>query len=294
MGVGTCGGTVLQNVAGLAEDEVDNFIDPVSDHYPWDVLMLQEGFRRSEGIALASNHLLFTSGQISGGLRCPALLVHGRWARDDSGFVKFAGSGTRWVAVELNAKYIFVSLHLPHRKISTETYAETLAEVTTLLRAHAGKTAIIGMDANVSVEGIVDYVQVGESVQSSAHWPGKEDRTQLLHEFLCSHGLTLTNTFMDAEGDGLSTRTNWSGFGSAQVDFIAAPLTLPCEMVEVDQSMEFSADHRMVFANYSIHQPREPTHCRPSVKDWKPDETWASAAEDIHWNFMDWHEFAPV
>ena len=138
------------NVAGLAEDEVDTFIDQVSDHYPWDILMLQEGFRRSEGIALASKHLLFTSGQISGGLRCPALLVHERWARDDSGFVKFAGSGTRWVAVELDAKYIFVSLHLPHRKIPTETYAETLAEVTTLLHAHAGKIAIIGMDANVS------------------------------------------------------------------------------------------------------------------------------------------------
>ena len=99
---------------------------------------------------------------------------------------------------------------------------------------------------------------------------------------------------MDADGECLSTRTSWSGFGSAQVDFIAAPTTLPCEMVDVDQSMEFSADHTMVFANYSIHQRNEPTRCRPSVKNWKPDETWASAADDIHWNFTDWPEFPRV
>ena len=66
------------NVAGIALDQFDTFIDQINDNYPWDVLLLQEGFRCTEGINVPYNHLLFTPDHVAGGLRCPAILVNQR------------------------------------------------------------------------------------------------------------------------------------------------------------------------------------------------------------------------
>ena len=85
------------NAAGIGTADLDLFIEQVSDHYPWDVLFLQEAFSRSGGIELDSNHHLIPSGTIVGGLRCPAILVNGTWEN-----VRYAGSGRRWVAVEVD------------------------------------------------------------------------------------------------------------------------------------------------------------------------------------------------
>ncbi len=60
------------NVAGVGEEHVGVFIELLSDHYPWDFLLMQEAFRRAEGIELEGGHGLFTSSKIAGGLRCPA------------------------------------------------------------------------------------------------------------------------------------------------------------------------------------------------------------------------------
>ena len=108
------------NVAGIAVDKLDTFIEQLSDNYPWDVLLLQEGFRQTDGIASEFNHLLFTSSHLVGNLRCPAILVNERLR--DGAEISFAGSGERWVAVSVDGAMLFVSLHLPHSKHSIAGY----------------------------------------------------------------------------------------------------------------------------------------------------------------------------
>ena len=97
------------NVAGVAVDAFDDFIGQLSDNYIWDILFLQEGFRRTEGIASELGHLLFTPTTLVGNLRCPAVLVNERWKSVVN--VDFAGSGDRWVAVSFAGSSLLISLH---------------------------------------------------------------------------------------------------------------------------------------------------------------------------------------
>ena len=41
----------------------------------WDVLMLQECFRKLDGVTVGA-HELFTPSELLGGLRCPAVIVN--------------------------------------------------------------------------------------------------------------------------------------------------------------------------------------------------------------------------
>ena len=79
------------NVAGIAADAVDILIAQLSDNYTWDIMLLQEGFRQTDGIATEFGHLVFASGHLVGNLRCPAIFVHERWR--DVVDISFAGSG---------------------------------------------------------------------------------------------------------------------------------------------------------------------------------------------------------
>ena len=199
------------NVAGVAVDAVDAFVEQLSDNYTWDIIMLQEGFRQNEGVPISGGHLLFTSGHLVGNLRCPAILVHERWTQDTSTSVKLIGSGKRWVAVELKSDqlcYVFMSVHLPHCRLPLSQYTETLDEITRVLGGHQGAFCILGLDANVGMEGVVDYVHVGPSVLGSCYCRGQQERASSLHNFLSSHGLCLSNTFADGHGDDLVTRKN--------------------------------------------------------------------------------------
>ncbi len=83
------------SVAGVKEDELDDLLAQTSESYRWVVLFLQQAFRRTEGVAVGSGHMLFTSPVLTGALRCPAMLVHSRCT---SG-VEFVGGGERWLAV---------------------------------------------------------------------------------------------------------------------------------------------------------------------------------------------------
>ena len=118
------------DVAGLGESDIDDFISQISDHYPWDVVMLQEAFTRAEGISTNSGHMVFPCQSTAGGLRGPAILIHEQWRRGAE--VRFAGSGHRWVAIEMNG-VMFVSLHLPTRRSPIMYYIEVLEDVQTFL-----------------------------------------------------------------------------------------------------------------------------------------------------------------
>ena len=43
--------------------------------------------------------------------------------------VKLVGSSVRWVAVEVDSKYIKISLHLPHRKEHVTAFTDILEEL---------------------------------------------------------------------------------------------------------------------------------------------------------------------
>ena len=47
------------SVAGIAEGDLDDVLARVSDSYCWDVLFLQETFRRTEGVCIGSGHMLY-------------------------------------------------------------------------------------------------------------------------------------------------------------------------------------------------------------------------------------------
>jgi hypothetical protein len=276
------------NVAGIAERQLDTFIDQLSDNHPWDIVLLQEAFRRTEGIESSHHHVIFTCGELIGGLRCPAILVHERWSHH----VKFLGGGVRWLAVEFNSSHVFVSLHLQHRGAGLGPLTQTLAEVRDFLSGTGRRKLIIGMDANTKVGEIMDYVHVGEAVPISAHCAQNGARAVPIHEFLVELGLSLVNTFADASGEELHTRHNWSGDGAVQIDFLAASLGLPCSEVAVDSAMVFSTDHKMVRATFILQSAPVSCKRRTCIKRWVPKSSWIQAAGEMEWDWNDWESMA--
>ena len=65
------------NVAGLSEDSTDIFLSQISMLTDWDVVLLQECFRKLDGVNVGA-HELFTPCELLGGLRCPAVIMHQR------------------------------------------------------------------------------------------------------------------------------------------------------------------------------------------------------------------------
>ena len=57
-------------MAGLSEDSTDIFLSQISMLTDWDVWLLQECFRKLDGVNVGT-HELFTPCQLMGGLRCP-------------------------------------------------------------------------------------------------------------------------------------------------------------------------------------------------------------------------------
>ena len=97
-------------MAGLSEDSTDTFLSQISMPTYWNVLLLQECFRKLDGVNVGA-HELFTPSELVEGLRCPAVIMHQRW----SGPSKTVGGASRWTAVELDGQMTIISAHLPHR-----------------------------------------------------------------------------------------------------------------------------------------------------------------------------------
>ena len=94
----------------MSEDFTDIFLSQISMLTDWDVLTLQECFRKLDGENVGT-HELFTPPELLGGLRCPAVIVNQKW----SGQSKIAGGAARWTAVELGGQLTFISAHVPHK-----------------------------------------------------------------------------------------------------------------------------------------------------------------------------------
>ena len=69
----------------------------------WDVLLLQECFRKLDGVSVGA-HKLLTPCELLGGLRCPAVIVN----QIRSGQSKAVGGASRGTAVELDGQMTFI------------------------------------------------------------------------------------------------------------------------------------------------------------------------------------------
>ena len=125
----------------------------------WDVLLLQEGFCRLEGVNTGV-HVLFTPPSRFGALKCPAIIVHSRWSDD----VTAAGGGSRWVAVAFKSEIMWISAHLPHSGRGQIEFEATMEEISSFMAAHVGRKFIIGADANAKLWGTTDHYHVGAQV----------------------------------------------------------------------------------------------------------------------------------
>ena len=103
------------------------FVRGLYGHFPvadFDVLLLQECFRKLDGVNVGT-HELFTPSELLGGLRCPAVIVNQKW----KGQSKIVGDAARWTAVELDGQLTLISAHLPHKGKKLVEFEAALMEI---------------------------------------------------------------------------------------------------------------------------------------------------------------------
>ena len=129
------------NVACLAEDCTDIFLSQISMRTDWDVLLLQECFRKLDGVDVGT-HEFFTRPELLGGLRCPAVIVNQKW----SGQSKVVGVAARWTAVELGEQLTLISAHLLCKGSKLGEFEATLTEIQEFLNGRPKQHVILGGD----------------------------------------------------------------------------------------------------------------------------------------------------
>ena len=142
------------NVAGLSEDSTDMFLSQISMVKDWDVLLLQECFRKLDGVNVGAHELL-TPCELLDGLRCPAVIVHQRW----SGQAKAVGGARRWTAVVLDGQMTIISVHLPYKGKKLGDFESVLTEIQDFMSGRPGQHLILGGDFNVSLHGLIHSVR---------------------------------------------------------------------------------------------------------------------------------------
>ena len=110
--------------------------------------------------------------------------------------------------------FILMSAHLPHQRIKQEVMESTLEEMRELLRKYPNHKIVIGIDANIKLNGFTDGCLVGPAVPQAPITPKEAERAALLHEFMQEFGLCAQNTWTDWSRDKgdeqLYTRSKWN------------------------------------------------------------------------------------
>ena len=272
------------SLAGIATDEIDLLFSQISDNYFWDFMLLQETFVQTDTVSLECKHSLFVSSERVVGQRCPAILVHHKWA----GCVRVLAESARWIALQLSDEMILVSLHLPHAGRPFSEFTECLMGLSKFLKANTVRHCCLGMDANVQVGGIVDHLHVGDSVFGRPQGRKNAERALLFLEFLSSHNLYLANTFGDVLVEHRATRYSWEGFGTSQIDYLAISCDISCLGVNVDRVLDFRTDHKLVWGCFAKHIRQAICSRRPSVRNWKPAPSWFSVRDSLPWQWESW------
>ena len=142
-----------------------------------------------------------------------------------------------------------LSWNVPHISHSIESYMETLEELSPIIAKCKSSSlpVIIAMDANASLENMIDNCYVGPAILNprAAASLRRLERAGLLHQFLIDNDIYAANTFANGQGEDLATRIDWGPAGALstgheQIDFIAFSRGTVCLDVGVDQSMAFN------------------------------------------------------
>ena len=283
------------NVAGLAEDCTDIFLSQISMLADWDVLLLQECFRKLDGVNVGA-HELFTPSELMGGLRCPAVIVNRKW----KGQSKIVGGAARWTAVELDGQLTLISAHLPHKGRKLGEFEAALTEIQEFLNGRPKQHVILGGDFNVNLFGMTDYLHVGESIPRPRTLIDTNDslRARALHTMVTELDLTVTNTWMNADTEReLFTRSSWSNPEDSltQMDFIMTSRKLEMKHVQVLDSDWFKTDHRAVYAVLSLRpKMRYTVKNAANLRGWVPDDSWHDAAAATLTDWKSWNKLAPL
>ena len=268
----------------------------MEENYPWHILFLQEAFKNTDNLSVERGLRLFTVSEGPRGFRGPAILFREDFPNAFS--VSFLGSGVRWVAAIVPGIALLVSIYLPHKRQTFLQFLEVLQEVRNFVdpRMTDGQKLIIGIDANVQMSACLDHNRVGLAV------PYDDDdfnhstlqRASSVFEWLTDCDLRLVNTFMDDDTGRITTRNDWSTDSPSQIDFIISSSSLVCLDTGVDEHMDFTTDHRPVWANFqfsaSTSEPMISSQKGPRApRNWKPGPTWDAAAVCFDWNWTaDW------
>ena len=232
------------NVGGLAEDCAEIFLSQISMLADRDVLLLQECFRKLDGVNVGA-HELFTPSELMGGLRCPAVIVNRKW----KGQSKIVGGAARWTAVELDGQLTLISAHLPHKGRKLGEFEATLTELQEFLNGRPKQHVILVCYDRLSPCGRVDPET--ENVDRHKRLIACESATHDGAEM----DLTVTNTWMNADTEReLFTRSSWSNPEDSltQMDFIMTSRKLEMKHVQVLDSDWFKTDPRAVYAVLSL------------------------------------------
>ena len=183
---------VSWNLAGLAEDSMEPFLACTSLTMRWDVLLLQETFRKLEGLETEGCQI-FTPGNLPGrahgGWRCPAIILKSRICEE----CVLLGSGDRWVAIKMQtSNRVLISAHLPTIKAPLEDFNVPLHEIESLIRKFPDHEVILGVDANTKVFSFEDGWHVGPCTKPAKLTSKEKER---FSEFLTRTGLVLANTW---------------------------------------------------------------------------------------------------
>ncbi|CAE8695540.1 unnamed protein product, partial [Polarella glacialis] len=252
----------------------------------WDFILIQEGFRRLDGIS-TGEHVLFTPPELCGGLRCPAIFVHSRW----TGEVRMAGGGgSRWVAVDFQGEMLLISAHLLHKRRTLLELETTLEEIQAVIAAHPKHKVVLGVDANTKLNGTVDYQHIGAQVPRAVLTAAERERAKAVHTFTAEGGLMVANTWMGGDTDDQwFTRTNWDGEGPAQIDYIMTSMAVKVENIWIEKHTWFNSDHHALVCKWATGKgPKQPRSSAQSLRGWAPGPEWCDAVRERVTDWSNW------
>ena len=124
---------------------------------------LEEGFKRPSGIEIKGGHGIFTPCRQLGGLRSHVIIVRSGSVCDAAVFLV---SDTRLLAVRSESmKLIFVSLRLPHRRLSLDDHMSIFTVLREALLGYRGAYRFVfGADTHTRLWDCSDGRLIGDSV----------------------------------------------------------------------------------------------------------------------------------
>ena len=278
------------NVAGLAEDCTDIFLSQISMLADYDVLLLQECFRKLDGVNVGA-HELFTPSELLRGLRCPAVIVDRKW----KGQSKIVGGAARagWTADPH-----FSTLASQRKK--TGRIRGCFDGNPRVLEWETQKTCDPGRrlqcepvwQDRLSPCGRIDPETENVdrhkrciACESFAH---DGDRTGFdgdKHVDECRHRTRAFHAFQLSNPEDSLTR----------VDFIMTSRKLEMKHVQVLDSDWFKTDHRAVYAVLSLRPKMRYTMTNAAnLRGWVPDDSWHDAAAATLTDWKSWNKLAPL